>query len=213
MYTSISTNAQLITDEYAEKTVESGLDRIIISIDGTTQEVYEKYRKGGSLNKVIDATKSLVKWKKQLKSSTPFIIHQFLITRENEHQLAEIFSLSKQTRADKTEIKTVQITDFKTQNYLLPKNKSYSRYKKDTYDSYTLKKKIKNKCFRSWSSAVVTWNGMVVSCCFDKDAEHIIGDISKNTLAEIFKGKISSNFRKNILIKRGNIQICTNCTE
>ncbi|WP_163363969.1 radical SAM protein, partial [Klebsiella aerogenes] len=41
IYTATSTNAHYLTDEKAKKTVESGLDRLIISIDGTTQDVYE----------------------------------------------------------------------------------------------------------------------------------------------------------------------------
>lgn len=47
IYTATSTNAHYLTDEAARKTIESGLDRLIISIDGTTQEVYQQYRVGG----------------------------------------------------------------------------------------------------------------------------------------------------------------------
>ncbi len=47
IYTATSTNAHYLTDEKAKKTVESGLDRLIISIDGTTQDVYKQYRVGG----------------------------------------------------------------------------------------------------------------------------------------------------------------------
>jgi len=53
IYTATSTNAHYLTDEKARETVESGLDRLIISIDGTTQDVYEQYRVGGQLNKVL----------------------------------------------------------------------------------------------------------------------------------------------------------------
>ena len=71
IYTATSTNAHYLTDEAARKTVESGLDRLIISIDGTTQEVYQQYRVGGNLGKVIEGAKNIVKWKKQLNSKTP----------------------------------------------------------------------------------------------------------------------------------------------
>jgi len=64
IYTATSTNAHYLTDEKARKTVESGLDRLIISIDGTTQEVYEQYRVGGKLHKVIEGARNIVKWKK-----------------------------------------------------------------------------------------------------------------------------------------------------
>ena len=58
----------------AKRTVESGLDRLIISIDGTTQEVYQQYRVGGNLEKVLQGASNIVKWKKELKSKTPFVI-------------------------------------------------------------------------------------------------------------------------------------------
>src|SRR5690349_5492845 len=85
LYTATSTNAHYLNDENARMTVESGLDRLIISIDGTTQDVYQQYRKGGKLAKVIEGTKNVVAWKKKLKSDTPFIFFQFLVVRPNEH--------------------------------------------------------------------------------------------------------------------------------
>jgi MoaA/NifB/PqqE/SkfB family radical SAM enzyme len=56
IYTATSTNAHFLSNENAKKTVESGLDRLIISIDGATQEAYESYRIGGSLDKVLEGT-------------------------------------------------------------------------------------------------------------------------------------------------------------
>ena len=83
IYTATSTNAHYLNDENARRTIESGLDRLIISIDGTTQEVYQQYRIGGKLEKVLEGTRNVVKWKKELKSKTPFIIFQFLVVKPN----------------------------------------------------------------------------------------------------------------------------------
>ena len=87
IYTATSTNAHYLKDEIARRTVESGLDRLIVSIDGTTQETYQSYRVGGKLEKVIEGTKNVVKWKKELGSATPHIIFQFLVVKPNEHQI------------------------------------------------------------------------------------------------------------------------------
>jgi MoaA/NifB/PqqE/SkfB family radical SAM enzyme len=87
IYTATSTNAHYLTEENARRTIESGLDRLIISIDGTTQEVYEQYRVGGQLQKVLEGAARVVKWKKELRSKTPFIVFQFLVVRPNEHQI------------------------------------------------------------------------------------------------------------------------------
>jgi MoaA/NifB/PqqE/SkfB family radical SAM enzyme len=76
IYTATSTNAHYLTDEKAKATVESGLDRLIISIDGTTQDVYQSYRVG-KLDKVLEGAKNIVKWKKEFNSKTPFIFFNF----------------------------------------------------------------------------------------------------------------------------------------
>jgi len=64
-----------------------------------------------------------------------------------------------------------------------------------------------------WHSTVVTWNGLVVPCCFDKDAKHQMGDLKKNSFESIWRNKNYTNFRTAILNGRQNIQICNNCTE
>jgi len=84
IYTATSTNAHYLDDENAKRTIESGLDRLIISIDGTTQEVYQQYRVGGQLQKVLEGARNIVKWKKELKSKTPFVVFQFLVVKPNE---------------------------------------------------------------------------------------------------------------------------------
>src|SRR5204862_7596085 len=95
IYTATSTNAHYLNDNNARRTIESSLDRLIISIDGTTQDVYRQYRVGGRLDKVLERTKNIVRLKKQMKSKTPFIIFQFLVVRPNEHQIADVKVLAK----------------------------------------------------------------------------------------------------------------------
>src|SRR5262245_29086018 len=127
IYTATSTNAHYLNDDNARKTVESGLDRLIISIDGTTQDVYQQYRRGGKLDKVIEGTKKIVAWKKKLKSRTPFIFFQFLVVKPNEHQTGEIKRLAKECGVDEVRFKTAQIYDFENDpNELIPVRSKYS---------------------------------------------------------------------------------------
>src|SRR3984885_4343439 len=130
IYTATSTNAHYLTDAVAKRTVESGLDRLIISIDGTTQDVYQQYRVGGKLEKVLDGARNIIKWKKELKSKTPFIFFQFLVVRPNEHQLEDIRSLAKEIGVDQVRFKTAQVYDYQNDpNGLIPTKTKYSRYK------------------------------------------------------------------------------------
>jgi radical SAM protein with 4Fe4S-binding SPASM domain len=214
IYTATSTNAHYLTGENARKTVESGLDRLIISIDGTTQEVYEQYRVGGNLEKVIAGARQIVKWKKELKSNTPFIIFQFLVVKPNEHQVEEINALGKEIGVDAVWFKTAQVYDYENDpNQLIPSLDLFSRYKKNEEGKYVPKSKMQNHCWKLWHANVITWDGLVVPCCFDKDAMHQLGNTKKQSFSEIWNNENYRQFRKDILKGRKNIDICSNCSE
>jgi len=213
IYTITSTNAHFLTDEVSKKTIESGLDRLIISIDGTTQEVYESYRKEGSLEKVLEGTKNMVKWKKNLKSRTPHIVFQFLVVKPNEHQIPEIYQLAEEIGIDEVKLKSAQVYDYKNGNPLIPDNEKYARYKKQEDGSYKVKNKLLNHCWKLWHACVISWDGLVVPCCFDKDAKHRLGDLKKHDFKTIWHSKSYNDFRTKLLSGRDQIDICTNCTE
>lgn len=213
IYTSTSTNAHYLNKEQSKKTVESKLDRLIISIDGTTQETYEQYRIGGQLQKVIDGTKNIIEAKRELKSSTPHIIFQFLVVKPNEHQLEDVKKLADELGVDEVVFKTAQVYDFENGNPLIPDNIKYSRYKKNSNGTYSIKNMLLNQCWRMWSSCVVTWDGVVVPCCFDKDAKHQLGDLKKESFKELWKSDKYQSFRQSILKSRQEIDICKNCSE
>jgi radical SAM protein with 4Fe4S-binding SPASM domain len=213
IYTSTSTNAHFITEKKAEEIVRSGLDRILISIDGTTQQVYEQYRVHGTLQKVLDGTKHLVEARKNLNSNTPHIIFQFLVVRPNEHQIEEAKQLANEYKVDEIRFKTAQVYDYENGNPLIPTIEKYSRYKRLSNGKFVVKSSLENHCWRMWSGAVVTWDGKVVPCCFDKDATHEMGNLSKENFKSIWKGKAYTQFRRQLLKGRKEIDICKNCSE
>lgn len=213
IYTATSTNAHFIDAQKAEEIVNSGLDRLIISIDGLTQATYENYRVHGQLEKVIQGTEHLVNAKKKLGSSTPHLIFQFLAVKPNEHEIPEVFKLGNQMGIDEVRIKTAQLYDYKNGNPLMPENVEYARYKQNADGTYSLKYKTGNRCWRMWSSCVLTWDGKVVPCCFDKDAQHQLGDIASNSFNSIWRSKPYEGFRQAILTHRNQIDICQNCSE
>ena len=213
IYTSTSTNAHYLNDKNAKATVESGLDRMIISIDGTTQETYEAYRKGGKLDKVIEGTQKMLEWRTKLKSKTPYIVFQFLVVKPNEHQIPDVQALGKKMGVDSVALKTAQIYDYENGSPLLPEQEQYSRYKKLDSGKYAIKNQLDHNCWRMWNSCVVTWDGAVVPCCFDKDAEHALGDLQKTSFYELWKSKPYNDFRQAVLKSRSEIEMCKNCTE
>ena len=214
IYTATSTNAHYLTDEKARETVESGLDRLIISIDGTTQDVYEQYRVGGQLSKVLEGTRRIVYWKKKLKSRTPFIFFQFLVVKPNEHQLDDIRKIGKEIGVDQVRFKTAQVYDYEYDPHqLIPSIDKYSRYKQDAAGNRQVKSGLRNQCWKLWHANVITWDGLVVPCCFDKDATHRLGNLQTQSFREIWQSEAYRDFRNQLTNGRKNIDICSNCSE
>lgn len=214
IYTATSTNAHYLNDNNARRTVESGLDRLIISIDGTTQDVYQQYRVGGKLEKVLEGARNIVKWKKELNSKKPFVFFQFLVVKPNEHQIEDIKKLAAEIGVDEVRFKTAQIYDYENDpNNLIPVNEKYSRYRKNSKGEFVFKNKLQNHCWRLWHATVISWDGLVVPCCFDKDAQHTLGDLKGKSFKEVWHNDTYRQFRRQILQSRKNIDICANCSE
>jgi len=213
IFTATSTNAHFITDAVAQRTVESGLDQLIVSIDGTTQETYEQYRVHGQLSKVLEGTQRVLDWKKKLNSATPHVVFQFLVVKPNEHQIESVQELANEMGVDELRLKTAQVYDYVNGNPLIPDNELYARYKKQSDGTWRIKNKLLNQCWRMWQGCVITWDGKVVPCCFDKDATHQLGDLSKTSMNAVWKNEGYQQFRSSILKSRSEIDICKNCTE
>ena len=213
IYTAVSTNAHYLTDAKAEETVKSGLHRLIISIDGFTQETYEQYRIGGQLAKVIEGTKSIIAAKKKLRSKTPHVIFQFLVVKPNEHETNSVLQLAKELGVNEVRFKTAQVYDYENGNPLIPDQEKYARYRKGPDGKWRLKNKMLNSCWRMWQGCVFTWDGSVVPCCFDKDAKHTLGSIENSAFKALWRNEAYANFRQAVLQNRSQIDICRNCTE
>ena len=186
---------------------------MIISVDGTTQSSYEAYRKGGNLEKVIEGTQNIIKWKKALKSSTPHVVFQFLVVKANEHETKEVEELATLLGVNEVLFKTAQIYNYENGSDLIPHNQKYSRYKKKADGTWVIKNKLENSCWKMWHSTVFTWNGNVLPCCFDKDGKYQLGSISRDSFRQIWSSPMYNAFRKSILKSRKEIDICKNCTE
>ncbi|MFW6019279.1 MAG: radical SAM/SPASM domain-containing protein [Bacteroidales bacterium] len=213
LYVVTSTNGHYLDEEKSHQLVNSGLHKLIVSLDGTDQEAYEAYRKGGDINKVVQGIENVVEAKKQLNSRKPIIEIQFLVLKTNEHQIEEIRRLSKSLNVDKLALKTAQVYDYKAGSKYIPRTEKYSRYRKLKSGNYEIKMPLKNRCHRMWSGCVITFDGYVVPCCFDKDASFAMGNIREHSFKDIWKNENYQKFRKQIFANRQEIEMCRNCTE
>ena len=216
LYTIVSTNAQAMTPELAQALVAAGLNRIIISMDGLTQETYEAYRVGGSL----DQCKAALRWlqeAKQKQSSIPpsmggsrgaVIELQVLRLRSNEHEWAAFKKEYKALGADRLVFKTAQLYDYRHGHPLMPSEPRYRRYEQHA-DGLWYRKPLSKGCFRVWSGVVIAANGDVLPCCYDKDHAHAYGNLRTASLRDLFSGPKAQAFRAQALLQTP--QICQEC--
>jgi len=215
VYTLSSTNGHFLTPERCKAVIEAGLDRLIVSVDGVEQASYARYRRQGDLATVIEGIRTLHTMRKRLGRTNPRIVVQFIVFGTNEHELQDIRRAYREWGADDLAIKTAQVYDFANGSPLIPKDERYSRYRRLRDGSYVLKYRFRRHrhCWKMWHSAVITWDGRVVPCCFDKDAEYVLGDISQSAFRDIWQGSPYRAFRRRLIQTRSHYAMCQNCTE
>ncbi len=201
-----STNGHFIDNQQiAEKIVKSGLDNIVVSVDGMNQIVYEKYRIGGNLKKVIKGINLLSSAKKKLKKNNPEIVFQVVINKYNEYQLPGFYEFAKKQGVDRLKLKTYSYFYNKNElKFFVPKNSNLSRY------GFNIKET--KGCKDIWLGMNINYDGNVVPCCYDMFEEYKLGNIFKDGgVIKIWNSDKFSDFRRVILKNKKNINICKEC--
>jgi MoaA/NifB/PqqE/SkfB family radical SAM enzyme len=179
-----------LTPDMAERLIRSGLDVLIVSLDGITQDVYEVYRVGGHLDRVLENIKLLSRKKKELGSKTPYIEWQFIVMRQNEHQVEGARRLADQLEVDGIVFKKVDFPHGENDPELTKKWVPIATegFRKEQpfakpYDENGA------RCWRLWRSGVVNWDGGYAPCCYLTDASDDFGNVNANSIKEIWNGE------------------------
>jgi radical SAM protein with 4Fe4S-binding SPASM domain len=212
IYISISTNGHYVNQKTVDNILVSAPDKLIFSMDGLDEESYQNYRVGGSFKKADAGLRMLIKRRNELKRKKPFVEFQFIVMKQNEHMLDDVKKYGKDVGVNKVVFKTMQVSSYENALHFLPSNKKYSRYIIDN-GSVKIKNKLKDHCFALWRTSVITWDGKVVPCCFDKDANFELGKLNGRTMRDVWRSEPYQNFRQGVLNNRKGLDMCTNCTE
>lgn len=206
----ISTNGHFLDSGNCHRLATSGLKKIIVSYDGVTPQTYSIYRRGGNHAKVEQGIVRLSETFKKY-SSPPVVELQFLVGRHNELELAGAARFARLVNA-RFSIKTMQVLDPERVENWIPARSHRARY--------TIKagrvigvRAPERGCLRMWTTAVVTVDGDVVPCCFDKNAAHVMGNIKDQTFNDIWHGDIYRSFRRQVLSQRSSVDICRGCPQ
>ena len=193
-----------LTPEMAEQVVKSGLDVMIVSLDGVTQDVYEVYRVSGHLDRVLDNLRLLNQKKRELGSNTPHIEWQFIVMRQNEHQLDEARSLASTLGVDSLVFKKVDFphgeNDPAEADKWLPRQHPEYLRADPFFKAYQEDGQV---CWRLWRSAVINWDGGFAPCCYLTDKIQDFGDVNESSVKEIWNNASYNAarglFKKNVM--------------
>lgn len=206
----ISTNGHFLDEESCRRLSEARLDKIIISIDGISESSYLKYRKNGNHKKVMRGIEMLT-YELGKRGRGKKLELQVLVNKYNEGEMEKLLNYSKRV-GSRIRFKSMQLDPATSDSNFLPEDKRFRRYDIKGGE-LSIRSRKPNNCYRLWTNPVISWDGKVLPCCFDKHARYVMGDISRQTFEEIWRGSKYSAFRKKLLIKRSAIDICNNCSE
>jgi radical SAM protein with 4Fe4S-binding SPASM domain len=236
--TSISTNFNYLPGNSAERLITSGLDILILSIDGASHEVYEKYRVGGKFSKVIDNISAIVNKRRQLGATNPYICWQFLVMRHNEHEIEASKEMASKLGIDKITIDHAYLPVATREEAMkwLPKNPKYHRYnleelekgwnerkvhgeQSESTHNHTIESSVMKDCKRRvdcswlWTQATINCDGSLSPCCAIFDPAADFGDLSHDSFRNIWNNEkymVSRHFSSTGEMK-DPVTICMKC--
>ncbi len=207
LFTSLSTNGLLLTEEKIYELILAGLTHLRISIDGMTQQSYAQYRQGGDLNQLLEGIERLLHLRNALRSPYPLVELQMIVFRHNVEEVPLFLAFARRVGVEAARLKTAQV--------LTPDQETIAAWIPPESSRYTHPPQhLPNACWRLWRSTEITWDGRILPCCFDKQATHAFGQLGPDTsFAELWHHKKAQAFRKQVFANRASIDICTNCSE
>jgi radical SAM protein with 4Fe4S-binding SPASM domain len=225
IHTHIDSNltAREFSDEESEAIVKSGLSSLFASIDGVTQETYEKYRVHGNLNRALNNLRQLVKAKERLHMSTPQIGWAFYIHRFNEHEVDQAREVAKDIGINIWfKLLSADPSWYSSFHYQWNEILAFPKWAKRAFPipidprlaERTFHKDVTEVCKQLFFTMIVGWNGDVVPCCSVSGDEYKIGNLLEDSLEVVWNNiefracrKFISNFGR---IKNTTNSVCEN---
>jgi radical SAM protein with 4Fe4S-binding SPASM domain len=217
-----STNGHLFKNEnQADRLILSGIDSIIFAIDGISQETYEPYRRGGHLETVFQAIRTVGNRKQVLNSKTPLINFRFIVMKHNEHEIPKVKEMARALQIDALTFKTLNPvnrdfyaldkTEDRNQNEFLPENPFYRRFKYDAARGQAFRVK-QNLCKQLWNNPVIHWNGTVCTCSYDPKEKYALGDLNQQSFKNIWSGLPYRSLRRQFRKDWETLPLCSDCS-
>ncbi|MBK7644703.1 MAG: radical SAM protein [Planctomycetes bacterium] len=159
LWTVVSTNLSFPIDRWLHAIFQSGLHDIVISCDGTTQDVYERYRKGGDVELVFKNLKRLRAMRDELGQRTPYLRAKMIVFEHNWHQIEEFRERALAAGADEV----TYAFGYGGESYQTGTNGGGHYF--DLTRLEWVRKSPAGACTEVWKEIFVGHDGAAFSCC------------------------------------------------
>lgn len=167
-----NTNAMLLTKEVSQRLIEAGLDRLSISFEGYTKDIYERNRVGAKYETVLGNIQNMQLLKRKLGVQHPKIRIQTVMSTDIE----PIFDEYKKFWAKHAD--EIAFLDYK----------SMKEKKKGTRYHWA--------CPQVWQRMAIWWDGTILPCNHDDEGSLSLGNIQETSIKEAWHSEELSRIRK-----------------
>ncbi len=213
--TLISTNGQIDPEQFElEALIRAGLDMLIISVDGATQSVYERFRTDGSVRNVRRFTEAIVRTKQGLRRQNPLINVRMVATSGNEMEVEQIRSFARETGADIFSIKSISLYyDPDPASPHLPEKVKYRSFQYQGVREAAEYRRMPNLCLKPWQWPTLRYDGTLCACECDHDMQHVLGNVfTAPSFREVWRGKKAQEIRRHFPSDgRADLDFCIRC--
>lgn len=201
-------NCQITLDD-ACRIVDSGLSALVIALDGSTQEVYQHYRKGGQVEKVKRFATLIEEAKTRQGSPLPYTNLRVVVNRENEEDLPNLERFARSLKMNMFSVKSTG--DLTPNTPFADYETSQINLRRYEYAEQTRRRKPPLRCPYPYRQPTVFWDGTVVGCEFDYDLEVPWGKIGDQSFEEIWNGRQAQDHRSSIRKNKNRPAFCSFC--
>ncbi len=210
-----SSNLNRFSQESAREMVASGLEALIVALDGATPETYARLRRGGDFHRVLDNTRLLMEEKRRTGAHRPIVNLRMVVSSENEDEVEGFRALARDLGVDMVSLKAYSTrqpgyTDPQHDRRFAPKDERFRWYRYHP-DFSADRRPRRYRCKFPWTKPTLSADGEVLACEFDLTCSSSFGNIQGRSFEEIWFSPQAERFRRRFLKDRDAVRFCRDC--
>jgi len=208
-----STNGHVFAQgAHARAVVESGLDVLVFSVDGISQETYQKNREKGRLEEVLEGIHQVVAEKRRLGSTTPLVNLRFIVMKHSEHEVPRLREFAQGLGVDCLTLRKLHFVPGTGEGEELVPSEVQFQLPALSGDGKAPVRVSRNPCRNLWNCPTVHWDGTVCSCFMDYSEGRPLGSLRERSFRETWYGQEYARLRREFRDDWRRLPLCGTCS-